>query len=70
MRVLKDKILQRTRAFSVPQLVDFMSTFLQDYYYQRLIDVANGRLSNVLTSRYMMVDRAILKDDIHQVNQP
>ena len=32
MRVLKDKILERTKAFSVPQLADYMSTFLQDYY--------------------------------------
>ncbi|XP_041476647.1 uncharacterized protein LOC121424873 isoform X1 [Lytechinus variegatus] len=68
MRVLKDKVLERTKAFSVPQLVDFVSTFLQDHYYQRLIDVANGRLEYVVTSRFMLPDRTITKENIEQVS--
>ena len=67
MRVLKDKFLEHTKAFSIPQLADCMSTFLQDYYQQRLIDVANGRLQNVITSRYMPQDKSIRHQDIRQV---
>eukprot|EP00057_Strongylocentrotus_purpuratus_P010667 XP_011665141.1 PREDICTED: uncharacterized protein LOC105438693 isoform X2 [Strongylocentrotus purpuratus] len=68
MRVLKDKILERTKAFSIPQLADYMSTFLQDYYQQRLIDVANGRLQNVVTSRYMPQDKSVRHQDIKQLS--
>ena len=67
MRVLKDKILERTKAFSIPQLADYMSTFLDDYYQQRLIDVANGRLQNVIASRYMPQEKSIRLQDIRQV---
>lgn len=67
MRLLKDKIMERTKAFSIPQLADYMSTFLQDYHQQRLIDVANGRLQNVITSRYMPQDESIMHQDIRQV---
>ena len=67
MRVLKDKILERTKSFCIPQLADYMSTFLQEYYAQRLLDVANGRLQNVVTSRYMPQDKLIKQQDITQV---
>nr|XP_054770098.1 uncharacterized protein LOC129277934 isoform X2 [Lytechinus pictus] len=68
MRVLKDKILERTKAFSIPQLADYMSTFLDDYYQQRLIDVANGRLQNVIASRYMPQEKSIKLQDIRQLS--
>ena len=68
MRVLKDKILQRTKAFSVPQLADFMCTMLQDHYHQRLVNVGNGRLDYAVTSKYMPATKTITKNDIKQVN--
>lgn len=68
MRVLKDKILQRTKAFNIPQLIDFVSNHLQDHYQQKLVDVANGRLDNVISSRYMLIDKDITKSDIKQVS--
>ncbi|XP_041463997.1 uncharacterized protein LOC121415020 isoform X2 [Lytechinus variegatus] len=68
MRVLKDKILERTKAFSIPQLADYMSTFLDEYYQQRLIDVANGRLQNVIASRYMPQEKSIKLHDIRQLS--
>ena len=68
MRVLKDKVLERTKAFNIPQLVDFLTNHLHDHYQQRLVDVANGRLEYVTTSRYMLVNKNIPKDDIKQVS--
>ena len=67
VRVLKDQILQRTKAFNIPQLADFLSTRMDDYYQRRLVDVANGRLDNVLTSRSMVNEKNISKSDIKQV---
>lgn len=67
IHVLKDKILERTKAFSIPQLADYMSTFLEDYYEQKLIDVANGRLQTVITSRFMPRENSTKREDIRQV---
>jgi len=43
MRVLKDIILKRTKAFNVVALVDFCSTVLQSYAVKRLLSFAYGR---------------------------
>jgi len=43
MRILKDVILGRTKAFNVVALVDFCSTVLQNYFVKRLLSFANGR---------------------------
>ena len=43
MRILKDIILQRTKAFNVVALVDFCSTVLQTYFVKRLLAFAHGR---------------------------
>ena len=43
MRVLKDIILSRTKAFNVVALVDFCSTVLQSYLVRRLLAFAHGR---------------------------
>ena len=43
MRVLKDIILSRTKAFNVVALVDFCSTVLQAYLVRRLLAFAHGR---------------------------
>ena len=67
MRVLKDKILERTKAYNIPQLVDFVSNRLEDYYQRRVLDVANGRLGNVVSSRFMADSSKIMKDDIKPV---
>ncbi|XP_072050227.1 uncharacterized protein [Amphiura filiformis] len=67
VRVLKDKILSRTKAFNVPQLADFVSKHLQDYYQRRILDVANGRLDNVITSKHMLNPGSISKKDITQI---
>jgi len=43
MRILKDIILSRTKAFNVVALVDFCSTVLQTYLVRRLLAFAHGR---------------------------
>ena len=68
VRVLKDRILERTKAFNVPQLAEFASAHLQVYYERRILDVANGRFDNVLTSKYMPNEGNVRKEDVSQVN--
>nr|XP_054755233.1 uncharacterized protein LOC129261196 [Lytechinus pictus] len=53
MRVMKDQILERTKAYNVIQLVDFIVTRLETYYERRLIDICNNRLDRVLQSRFL-----------------
>jgi len=53
MRVLKDSILHRTKAFNVPQLVDFITTRFDAHYQRRLQDVANNRLDYLRLSRFV-----------------
>ncbi|KAK5897536.1 hypothetical protein CesoFtcFv8_010591 [Champsocephalus esox] len=43
MRVLKDNILQRTKAFNLPQLFDLLTSRLETYYEARIVGVALGR---------------------------
>lgn len=43
MRILKDSIFHRLKAYNVTQLVDFICTRLEAYYNRPLLDVANGR---------------------------
>ena len=52
MRIIKDKIFHRMKAFNLSQLLDFLITRMEQYYEARLIDIANGRLDRVLTSRF------------------
>jgi len=46
---MKDRVLQRTKAFNVLQLIDFVLTQLDGHYQRRLVDAANNRLQD--TSR-------------------
>ncbi|XP_014775784.1 uncharacterized protein LOC106873077 [Octopus bimaculoides] len=53
MRIMKDQILERTRAYNMIQLVDFIVTRMETYYERRLIDVCNNRLDKLLQSRFL-----------------
>ncbi|KAJ8346648.1 hypothetical protein SKAU_G00280490 [Synaphobranchus kaupii] len=44
MRVVKEKVLHRLKAYNVTQLVDFVTTRMEAYYIRRLTDAANNRL--------------------------
>ena len=67
MRVMKDKVLQRTKAFNVHQLVDFIVTRLDTHYQRRLVDAANNRLEANRTSRFFPKTAVDCKS-IRQVN--
>ncbi|KAK7088885.1 hypothetical protein V1264_024257 [Littorina saxatilis] len=64
MRVLKDRIFVRTRAYNVVQLVDFLLTRLPAYYERRLMDLANGRRDVTISRRYITGKHTITKDMI------
>src|ERR1043165_8340786 len=64
MRVLKDSVLHRTKAFNVPQLVDFIVTRFDEHYQRRLQDVANNRLDNLRMSRFSPIASEI---DVTQI---
>lgn len=66
MRVLKDKILQRTKAFNLPQLFDLLTSRLEAYYDARLTDVALGR--SEVFRRFLPQESNIEPSDIRQVN--
>ncbi|XP_050730793.1 uncharacterized protein LOC127005721 [Eriocheir sinensis] len=55
MRVIKDKIFYRTKAFNVVQLVHFLFTQMEKVYEHKLLDVANNRRKQSLASRYMSI---------------
>lgn len=45
MRVVKDKVLYRLKAYNLTQLVDFITTRFEAYYIRRLTDYANNRVA-------------------------
>ncbi|KAK1887062.1 Transposase, partial [Dissostichus eleginoides] len=53
MRVLKDKILQRTKAFNLPQLFDLLTSRLETYYEARIVDVALGRWESFQRAKFL-----------------
>jgi len=68
MRVMKDKVLQRTKAFNVLQLIDFVLTRLDGHYQRRLIDAANNRLQDSgRSSRFLATSKTTDVASIHQV---
>ena len=51
MRILKDKIFNRKRAFNLVQLIDFICTRLDAYYERRLLDICGGK-NDFILKRY------------------
>ena len=67
MRVLKDNVLHRTKAFNVQQLVDFIVTRYDSHYQRRMLDVANNRLDYVRSSRFIPSRTTVAHDQITQL---
>lgn len=67
MRVLKDEILQRTKAFNLPQLFNLFITRLEMYYEARVTDVALGHWETFHRSRFLATESNIKASDISQV---
>ena len=60
-KVLKDTVLDRTMAFNLTQLVDFILSRFDNYIYQRLTDFINGRHSSCLYRHQVML-KAVQKE--------
>ncbi|KAE8746727.1 hypothetical protein FOCC_FOCC006591 [Frankliniella occidentalis] len=54
MRIIKDKVLGRVKAFNPVQLVDFLVTRFPAYIEMRITDVLNNRSLNPFQSRYFI----------------
>lgn len=52
-RLLKDIPLEKTKAFNLPQLADFICTSFESYYTQRILDIIFKRVCKVVQERYM-----------------
>lgn len=65
MRVLKDSILHRMKAFNIPQLLDFILTRLEAFYQRNLIAIANQRVPAWRMARQSR--SSIPKEDLDKV---
>ncbi|XP_077119077.1 uncharacterized protein LOC143775119 [Ranitomeya variabilis] len=54
IRVLKEKVLMRVKAFNIAQLFDFLTTRFMTYFEQRIMSVLSNRTVNVSRSRYFI----------------
>ena len=64
MRVLKDSVLFRTKAFNIHQLIDFITTRYDSHFQRRLEDIANNRFDYVKCSRYFPTLNNIDKEKV------
>ena len=69
MRILKDQIFERDRAFSPVQLLDFILTRLTNYYERCMTDLANGRIDVHLSRKYFQGQGKITRDMVTVVAQ-
>jgi len=67
-RVLKDNIFERTQAFNLTQLVDFILTRYETYAMQRLIDFANGRYMKSLLRNMLPNTAGVESTDIEEAS--
>lgn len=67
MRVLKDRILQRTKAFNLPQLFNLFITPLDMFYEARVTDVALGCWEAFHLSRFLATESNIKASNVSQV---
>ncbi|XP_056142815.1 uncharacterized protein LOC130118399 [Lampris incognitus] len=68
MRILKDKILHRTKAYNVLQLFDFLTTCLSAYYEARITDAAIGHWEGLQKSRFLVKSNSVEPEDIHKID--
>lgn len=68
MRILKDQIFERVRAYNIARSLDFLVTRLPSYYERRFIDLANGRVDVTVSKRFLPGGSSIPKDDIIKID--
>lgn len=57
MRILKDRVFERTRAYNIVQMFHYLSSTLELYFEKRLLDVAHNRPSPHLKLPSTMSDK-------------
>lgn len=57
VRLFKDIVLCRSKAFNLIALVEYVVTRMEIYYQSRLVEFANGRIRN----QHLMLERALIK---------
>lgn len=67
--MLKDIPLERTKAFNLPQLCDFITTNFEFYYKQRILDILLKRATKTVISRYLPDEKDVTAEDIVQLNE-
>lgn len=70
VRIFKDNVLSRVRAYNVKSLVDFVCTALETYYRHRFREFAYSRDSSarLLLQRLMKSTEYIKTEDIVQIS--
>ncbi|XP_050501390.1 uncharacterized protein LOC126885128 [Diabrotica virgifera virgifera] len=58
-RIIKDKILNRVKAFSIVQMFDFLTSSLESYYERKISDIINNRSEGVKKSKHFISDEKI-----------
>ncbi|XP_014663444.1 PREDICTED: uncharacterized protein LOC106806104 [Priapulus caudatus] len=62
MRILKDKVFERVKAYNAVQLLDFLLTRMTSYYERRLTDLANGCIDVTVSQKYLPGGAVIPKE--------
>ncbi|XP_038076394.1 uncharacterized protein LOC119744514 [Patiria miniata] len=70
MRILKDQIFRRVRAYNPVQLLDFVLTRLVSYYERSLCDLANGRIDVTISKRYLPGKGRITAEMVNELQFP
>lgn len=69
MRILKDKIFCRVKAFNLSQMVDFILTKFVQYYKIRLLDAASNRLRTNIFGKTIKVPSSSIIENIKIVSE-
>ncbi|XP_022089374.1 uncharacterized protein LOC110978577 [Acanthaster planci] len=70
MRIIKDQIFQRVRAYNPIQLLDFLLTRIVSYYERRLSDLAIGRIDVTISKRYLPRKGKITAEMVNELEFP
>lgn len=58
-RIIKDKIMERLKAFSVVQLFDFLTTRYEAFFERRLADFLSNRSCSQIRRRYLVPEEKV-----------
>ncbi|XP_029907617.1 uncharacterized protein LOC115359339 isoform X1 [Myripristis murdjan] len=69
VKVMKEKVLHRLKAYNATQLVDFVTSRMEGYYVRRLNDVANNRMAGLARAKPLLHANDVDGEIIVQVDQ-